>query len=244
MSPGMDHGGAHELIHWIAALVLVVGGAVFLALAAYQRYGPASRGAEGRTARTDRPTDIAAQAVDRSLIRILVSLSLGAAAIHLVAAPPHYTELGDLGAGFLVAGLFQAAWARPALAANTPRTAWIGLTVNLGIVVAWVVSRTIGLPVGPDARTPEPIGLPDGASTAFELLIVAGLAIRLLGIDRTAAARRPSVRSIAAIAVIPALGLVLLTTSLSAVAIAAGADHGLPHSSSASGAAVHTPMGH
>ena len=151
MSPGMDHGGAHELIHWIAALVLVVGGAVFLALAAYQRFGPASGRDEGGTARTDRPTDIAAQAVDRSLIRIVASLSLGAAAIHLVAAPPHYTELGDLGAGFLVAGVFQAAWARAALTANTLRTAWIGVIVNLGIVAAWVVSRTVGLPVGPGA---------------------------------------------------------------------------------------------
>jgi hypothetical protein len=232
MNAGMDHGGAHELIHWIAALVLVIGGAIFLALAAHLRVGPARRPAEARAARGDGPADVAADAVDLSLIRIVASLSFGAAAIHLVAAPPHYTELGDLGAGFLVAGVLQAAWARAALRATTRRTAWIGIVANLGIVAAWAVSRTVGLPIGPEPWTPEAIGLPDGASTIFELLIVAGLAIRLLGIDRTAVARRPSVRSLAAIAVIPTLGLVLLTTSLSAVAIAAGADQGRPHSSS------------
>jgi hypothetical protein len=239
----VDHGGAHELIHWIAALVLVIGGTIFVALAAYQRFGRGRRRGGASPARRDRRADLDTGAVDRSIITIVASLSLGAAAIHLVAAPPHYTELGDLGAGFLVAGVFQAAWARAAIAATTRRTAWIGIVVNLGIVAAWIVSRSVGLPVGPEPWTPEVVGLPDGASTIFELLIVAGLALRLLGIGRAPVARRAPIRSIAAIAVIPALGLVLLTTSLATLAMAAGADHGRPHITSVA-ATEHATPGH
>ncbi len=243
MSQGMEPGAAHELIHWIAALVLVLGGAIFLALAAHQRYGAGRQGGEVRAARRDRPTDAPNEAVDRSLIQIVAGLSLGAAVIHLAAAPAHYAELGDVGAGFLVAGVFQAVWARAVLTSSTRRTAWVGIVGTLGIVAAWIVSRSVGLPVGAEPWTPEAIGLPDGASTIFELLIVVGLTVRLVGIDRAAIATRASVRSIGAVAVIPALGLVLLTTSLATVAIAAGVEHGPPHVTPlASG--EHVTLGH
>ena len=230
----MVHGAAHELIHWIAALVLVVGGAIFVALAVYQRVGAerlrrdphVGEHAGGAGGPSIQP---ATDGVDRSIIIVVAGLSLGAAAIHLAAAPHHYAELGELGAGFVAAGIFQAAWARAALRATTRRTAWIGIVVNLAIVAAWVVSRSVGLPVGTGTLAPESIGLPDGASTIFELLIVAGLTVRLLGVDRAQIARRTRVRSLAAVAVVPVLGLVLLTTSLAAVSIAAGVDHGPVH---------------
>ena len=236
MIHGAADGAAHELIHWIAALVLVVGGALFLGVAAHQRFGPwwpsnHRRVVGARSGRNLAP----AEPVDRSVVRIVAGLSLGAAAIHLAAAPHHYAEMGDFGAGFLVAGIFQAAWARAALTACSPRTAWIGIAGNVLIVIAWIVSRSIGLPIGLEPWTPEVIGLPDGAATIFELLIVAGLTARLLGIDRALVGRFAPVGSIAAIAVVPALGLVLLTSSLAAVAIAAGADHGAVHGSQAAG---------
>jgi hypothetical protein len=240
----MAHVGAHELILWIAAFVLVVGGAIFLALAAYLRFGTGRPGGDllAAEAAVSLPT-LPAEAVDRSIIRIVAILSLGAAAIHLAAAPHHYIELGDLGAGFVIAGVFQALWARKVLAATTRRIAWIGIVVNLAIVAAWIVSRSVGLPAGASPWTPEAIGLPDAASTIFELLIVAGLALRLLGIDRAPIARCSPVRSLAAIAVIPTLGLVLLATSLATVAIATGADHGPGQMSPVAGA-DHAMTGH
>lgn len=236
MSHGIGDGAAHELIHWIAALVLVVGGAIFLVLAARERF-MSTRPRLDPSASTVRPAHVPADLVDRSIVRIVAGLAIGAAAIHLAATPHHYTELGDLGAGFLAAGVFQAGWARAVLTASSPRTAWIGVIGNIGIVLAWIVSRSIGLPIGARPWTPEAIGLPDGAATIFELLIVAGLTVRLVGIDRALVARWAPVGSIAAIAVVPALGLTLLATSLAAVAIAAGVDHGAVHLSSAAGAA-------
>ena len=223
MSPDVGHGAAHELVHWIAALVLVVGGAILLVLSARARGSVVPARRQGGVA-----------PIECSVLRIVASLSFGAAAIHLIAAPPHYIELGDLGVGFLVAAAFQVAWGVRMLRSPTDRVVWIGIAGNLAIVATWVMSRTIGLPIGPDAFTPEPVGLPDGASTAFELLIVAGLAVRLVDVDRRLPGR--VFRSVAAVAIVPIIGIMLLTTSLAAVAIAAGADHGAPpHVSSSVG---------
>ena len=83
----------------------------------------------------------------------------------------------------------------------------------------------MGLPVGPFAGGPEPVGLPDGASVAFELLLVAGLVPIALGLD-LGSSRRGLMREIAAIAIVPVIGLVLVVTSLATVAIATGLDHG------------------
>jgi hypothetical protein len=210
----------------------VVGGTIFLLLATWHRFRLGRRASaapeiDGGVRPVERPAD----SLDRSILRIVAVLSLGAGAIHLAAAPHHYSELGDLGAGFLVSGLFQVGWARAALRAPSARTVWIGIGGNVGIVAAWIVARSLGLPAGAEPWMPEAIGLPDGAATAFEILVVAGLTLRLLGIDRSTVARWAPIRSIAAVAVIPVLGLVLLTASLATVAIAAGADHGPGHAS-------------
>jgi hypothetical protein len=218
----MEHGGAHELIHWAAAVVLVIGGAVAAGVAVRERrrrgdprvayaspIAGSGRGPEPRP-------------IDRSGAVILAGLSLGAAAIHLAAAPGHYVELGDLGAAFLAAAVFQAAWARAILASPTGRVVAIGVAANAAIVGTWAVSRSIGVPLGGSPLAPEPIGLPDGAATAFELLLIAGLAGR-----RIRFAPGP-LRPLLAVAVVPVVGLVMLMTSLASLAIVAGAEHGAP----------------
>ena len=118
-----------------------------------------------------------------------------------------------------VAAAFQGLWIRWLLAGPSQRTIAIGIVGNLAIVIAWAWTRTVGLPVGPFAGGAEPIGYPDAASVAFELLLVAGLVARwfgsMPGLGRSAAAR-----SVASVAVVPVLGLVLVLTSLATVAIA------------------------
>ena len=158
---------------------------------------------------------------------LLAALSFGAAVIHLAAAPGHFVELGDLGAGFVVAAVFQGAWAKRALADRSARWAWLGIAGNVAIIVAWIWTRTVGLPFGPEAGLPELVGLPDGASTGFELFIVVGLVARLGGIEASILRRLATVpRSLMTATLAPALGLILLTTSVATVQIAAGHDHG------------------
>src|SRR5262245_37295719 len=211
----MDPGGAHEVIHWAAAVVLVIGGAVFVAASAVARRRQAVEGS---------PV-LATPGADRSGAVILATLSLGAGAIHLAAAPSHYVELGDLGAGFLLAAALQAAWARSVVLGQSRRTLIVGALINAAIVAAWAVSRTAGLPLGPTPGIAEPVGLPDAASTVFEVLLLGGIAVRARGSDRWSGRARAALRPVLAVAVVPVLGLVMLTTSLASLAIVAGADH-------------------
>jgi hypothetical protein len=223
MSPELAHGVGHETILAIAALVLCGGGAIVLVLAGRTRYRgvPVSAGTPAATAGEAEGASVA-----RSLTLMLVGLSIGAAVIHLAAAPGHYVELGDLGAGFVVAAGLQAAWAWAAFRGPSRRTVWLGAAINATIVLAWAWTRAVGLPVGPAAGSPEPIGLPDVASTVFEVLLLVGLAVQLVVADRSIARRAPVARTLASVVVVPVLGLVLVTTSLATVAIASGLDHG------------------
>ena len=225
----MDH-LSHDSVERIAALILVIGGAIFTAMSL--RLGPAravSAAGAGSDSASGRPVTPGAAAADvrRSLVLILAGLSAGAAVIHLAAAPSHYREIGDLAAGFVISAAFQGVWIRWCLAGPSRRTIAIGVVGNLAIVAAWTWTRTVGLPVGEFAGSPEPVGYPDAASVVFELLLVAGLVVRWLGLD-VALSRRSVVRAIASVAVVPVVGLVLVLTSLATVAIASGLDHGMP----------------
>ena len=229
----MDH-PAHQAVEQLAALILVIGGGIFIAIAARQRSvrsGPAAlRRREPRGNASNRARDAAATrlpSIRRSIALMLAGLSAGAAVIHLAAAPAHYEEIGDLASGFVAAAIFQAIWIRWCLAGPSRGTAWVGIVGNLAIVAAWAWTRTVGLPVGELAGTPEPVGYPDAASVAFELLLVAGLVGRLLNVD-IAASRRAGLRAAASIALVPVFGLVLVLTSLATVAIASGLEHGAP----------------
>jgi hypothetical protein len=217
----LAHGPGHDAIMAIAALVLCGGGAIFLVAAGWLRLRQPM--AAGRISRRDATAPTAGAA--SPLTTMLVALSIGAAVIHLAAAPGHYIELGDLGAGFVVAAALQVVWARAALRGPSRRTVWLGVTINAAIVLLWAWTRSVGLPVGPAAGSPEPIGLPDAASTVFEVLLLVGLAAQLLVAARPTG-RAPLARALGSIAVVPVLGLVLVTTSLATVAIASGLDHG------------------
>src|SRR4051812_7916663 len=173
----LGHAG-HDTIETIVAAIVVIGGAIFIAMA-YRarpaRSGPAASSSH-RAVGADAPT------VSQSLQWVMAGLSAGAAVIHLVAAPGHYRELGDLGAGFLIAAAFQAWWAVRCVGRPSRVLVLIGIVGNLAIVAAWAWTRTVGLPIGEFAGAAEPIGFPDAACAAFELLLVALLVVRSLGI--------------------------------------------------------------
>lgn len=224
----MDH-VSHDAVEQLAALILVIGGGIIIALSLRARPirsgSAAFRSHLGRSAGTT--ADAGSASVRRSLTVIMAGLSGGAAVIHLVAAPGHYAEIGDPASGFLVAAVFQGAWIRACLAGPSRRAAVLGIVGNLAIVAAWAWTRTIGLPIGELAGSPEPVGYPDLASVVFELLLVSGLVVRLLDLDVTWS-RRARVPAIASIAVVPVVGLVLVLTSLATVAIASGLEHRAP----------------
>jgi hypothetical protein len=241
----MDHLD-HDTIERIAALILVIGGGLFTALSLRTRpTSPGTVGSVGSTPSggTSGPGvgGVALSArtptAGRSLVLVIAGLSAGAAFIHLVAAPPHYAEIGDIATGFLIAAAFQAVWIRWCLRGPSTGTILVGIVGNLLLIAAWAWTRTIGLPTDL-AAGPEPVGFPDLASVAFEALIVIGLVVRRLGVGRSLG-RWPIVREIAAVAVVPAIGLMLVVTSLATIAIAAGLDHGFDPAAAMDHVATH-----
>lgn len=96
---------------------------------------------------------------DRALIAAV--LSLLAATVHAGLAPHHFGESAALGTAFALAAAGQTALVIAAARGLTRRTALAGIALNVAILAAWGLSRTVGLPVGPHPGTPEPVAALD-----------------------------------------------------------------------------------
>jgi hypothetical protein len=211
----MDHGPGHELLMNAAAVLLVGGGGLFIALSI--------RAARSGSAADDGPS---ARPDPGALVTMLAAaLALGSGLIHLAATPSHIDQLGLLGWGFVGATVFQASWALAwAISPSRAVAAW-GIAGSLGIALAWLWSRTAGLPIGPLAGVPEPVGFPDAVATLFQILLVLLLAARLTSAGNAMGEAVARVRSLPVIAAVPALGLVVVATSM-AVTFALSHTHG------------------
>jgi hypothetical protein len=108
---------------------------------------------------------------------LLALLSLGAAAIHFAVVTEHFAEWWAFGVFFIALGAFEAFWAGAVVLRPSRLVIVIGIAANVATVLLWAVSRTAGLPIGPEPWMPEEIGVLDVAATTLELLLVAGLAI-------------------------------------------------------------------
>ena len=129
-----------------------------------------------------RPSTLADRSIDRtSELRIILAISsMGAGVIHAAVVPEHLEEGALFGIFFILATGFEVAWAmavlfRPAVIVYT-----IGALANGATIGIWLVSRTIGLPIGPDPWMPEEIQSLDAAATSLELLLVVGCGVLLL----------------------------------------------------------------
>jgi hypothetical protein len=228
MDAHVGSNGGHDLIHWVAAAVLVAGGIVAVGLSAWAGRSRGGRGGGRLTA--------AAGAVEAATVIphgathaiILAGVSACAGFIHLAAAPGHFADLGDIASGFVAAGAFQLAWGYAALGGRhrpmSRRLRAAGIVGNAAIIGTWLVARTAGVPIG----HVDPIALPDAAATTFEVLVVIGLAAALIPAPLQRFAGGRAVATLAPLAIVPVLGLAIVVTSLAALVIAAGADHGPP----------------
>jgi hypothetical protein len=179
-------------------------------------------------------------ASDRNAARILTVAalaSIGAGAIHVSAAR-------TLGRGdtqtFVFFGVVAAAeivWGLVALF-RAPRW-WLVLGVlgNAAVVTTWVVSRTVGLPVGPYAHEVLPVGYADVLATIFGVVTIIGaatLAIRGAGPTRAAASARGF--ALAAAIVIGALGVSGIMFQANAFSGGGGSGQNAPGAPSGGGA--------
>ena len=141
------------------------------------------------TARTREAESPAAQGAYADALLHLAALSIVAGAIHAVVASPHFVEAWAYGTFFAVLAAFQLAWAVWIYARPSTPGFRIGAGVNAAVIGVWIVSRTTGMPFGPEPWQAESVGALDLAATAGEALIAV-----LCGAFLAGATSRPSAR--------------------------------------------------
>ncbi|WP_432124116.1 hypothetical protein [Streptomyces sp. C10-9-1] len=161
--------------------------------------------------------------------------SLGAAAVHVAAAPDHFGEWWAAGVFFYAVGAFQALWAVAVLRFPGPALMAAGLVANAGVMAVWALSRTAGMPFGPGAGLPEEVTGADAATVAFEAVVGLVAAFGLRG-----SASRGFASPFAAVAVAGAAGALVTGLTVPAVQSALSHSHGHGHGP-ADGS---TPHGH
>jgi hypothetical protein len=110
---------------------------------------------------------------------VLAALSLVTAGAHAAVTGEHLREFALFGMFFAVVAVAELAWAVAIVERPTRQVVRLGVLCNLGLVTLWVLSRTVGLPIGPDAGMAEPVGRLDLLCTVAEVVIaVGGLRLR------------------------------------------------------------------
>jgi hypothetical protein len=103
---------------------------------------------------------------------VAATASAGAAAIHFAVLSEHIDEYWLFGLFFFGSGVAQLVWAAAVVVRPERAVVAVGALGNAAIIVLWVVSRTAGLPLGPEAGSPEAVGVADVAATALEGMIL------------------------------------------------------------------------
>lgn len=116
--------------------------------------------------------------------------SLGAGLIHLAVVSEHVSEWWLYGVFFIVLGVVQMAWAVQAMAGDPLPVPRLFAAMNTAVIGIWLVTRTTGLPVGPEPWEVEAVGTADLLCSALEAAAVVLLMVLV---------RRPDVHESAAL---------------------------------------------
>lgn len=119
---------------------------------------------------------------------VAATLSVAGGAIHGLASPEHFSEWWGYGLFFLAATLAQVLFGLLLLTRGIDTETGLswdqvrrplylaGVLGNLAIMLLWVVTRTVGVPAGPEAGEVEAVGQLDAVSKVIEALLVLVLA--------------------------------------------------------------------
>ena len=111
------------------------------------------------------------------------------AVIHLAVVPEHAREWPAAAAFFVALSAVEVGLAVILLTRSSRPLLLTGAVISVVSAALWVVSRTFGLPIGPEAFHPEAVRMPDAVATLLEVFaaaVFAGLAIRPTGLPAPA----------------------------------------------------------
>lgn len=176
-----------------------------------------------------------------SIRALLAGLSVAAGAIHLVMVGSHAEASTLDGLQFAVAGWLQLGLAFWLFARPTRLPLVLNLLLNVGLIAAWALSRTVGLPWGAHAGIAEAVGRVDLLCVVAEATLVLLSAALLLRPHLAVSARGPLVGVLAAVPLLAVMGLT--TAALASGEVAAHGHGGAGHAHGGGAAAGHTHGG-
>jgi hypothetical protein len=106
-------------------------------------------------------------------VMLAAAVAVIAAVVHVAVCPEHYAESWLYGAFFTVTAGTQLLWAGLLVLRPGPRVVRAGLFASLGVVALWAVTRTVGIPLGPEGGEVETVGALDLLATTAELVAAA-----------------------------------------------------------------------
>jgi hypothetical protein len=139
-------------------------------------------------------------------------LSWGAGLIHVHAATDHVDGYVLFAVFFALLALAQFAWGIAICRSPARGLLGAGAVVSVLVVMLWAVSRTIGLPIGPEPWSPEPLGAIDSIASGDEAFLALLVILQL-----SAGSAGALLRRLRQVATAGGLGLVLLSSLALAV---------------------------
>ena len=137
--------------------------------------------------RRQRLDDDRAPTADRAWLQAAALGLFSAAAVHLAVMPTHVRQWWLYGAFFAAAASSQVVLGIVLLARPRRRVLAAVAVGSMAVVGLWLMSRVVGLPVGPDHGATEPFGVLDVLATVAEVATaVSCVAALRLGVPRPA----------------------------------------------------------
>jgi hypothetical protein len=129
-------------------------------------------------------------------LAVATSAAAGSALVHFAVAPEHFAEWWGFGLFFVVCAEVQLGWALLLRRRCGGAGLAVGIVGSLLLVAVWGLSRTRGLPFGPEPGVPEAVSIPDVLSVLLELITAAACAWALVGQSRKGARTRAATRAL------------------------------------------------
>lgn len=110
----------------------------------------------------------------RIALDVVILSLVGAAVIHFTQIRTHFEEW--IGAGLFFVFVTVVQFALGFLLWRWPRREFvlIAALTSAGLLAVWLLSRTAGMPVGPESGEPEALGRPDVIASVLEAVTIAG----------------------------------------------------------------------
>ncbi len=203
--------GGHgwHVLEGAATLVLTLGGIWIAEFLQGRRRRIASSSEFGTAHSVERDStvnDPARRWTRRTLLPLIVIAGGGAAAVHFAVMPEHFEESWLYGTFFAVLATFQVAYSGMLMWRPSRPLLIAGAVANAAVILLWLFTRTIAVPLGPGAGRTEDFGGLDILSSALEFVFVGGALVIL---RQQAAPRSAPPRTWSPPAWIAALGTVL-----------------------------------